>query len=65
MELEYATVKELKTYDSTVREQPVEADIVLPEYYPAIGKILKCLVEPSEESVTFADSRVSVAGTAE
>ena len=64
MELEYATIRELKTYDSAVREQPVEADIVLPEYYPAIGKILKCLVEPSEESVTFADGRVSVAGTA-
>ena len=64
MELEYATIKELKTYDSAVREQPVEADIALPEYYPAIGKILKCLVTPSEESVTFADGRVSVAGSA-
>ena len=65
MELEHTTVKELKLLDSVVREQPVEADISLPEYYPAIGRILRSFVLPSEEAVTFADGRVSVAGTAE
>ncbi len=64
MELEHTTVKELKLYDSVVREQPVEADLVLPEYYPAVGRILKCFICPAEEAVTFADGRVSVAGTA-
>ncbi|MBQ6066725.1 MAG: DUF3794 domain-containing protein [Clostridia bacterium] len=64
MELEHTTVKELKLYDSVVREQPVEADIALPEYYPAVGRILKCFVDPSEESVTFSEGRVSVAGAA-
>lgn len=63
MDLEHTTVKELKLLDSTVREQPVEADLVLPEYYPPIGRIMKCFVCPTEEAVTFADGRVSVAGT--
>ena len=65
MELEHTTVKELKLFDSIVREQPLETDISLPEYYPAIGRLLRSFVIPSEEAVTFADGRVSVAGTAE
>ena len=64
MELEQTTVKELKLLDSAAREQPVEADILLPEYYPPVGRILKCFVSPSEEAVAFADGRVSVAGAA-
>lgn len=64
MELEFATVKELKLFDSAVREQPIEADLVLPEYYPPIGRILKCFASPSEEAVTLAEGRVSVAGAA-
>ena len=65
MELEHMTVKELKLLDSVTREQPIEADLSLPEYYPAIERILRGFVCPSEEAVTFADGRVSVAGTAE
>lgn len=64
MELEFTTVKELRQFDSTVREQPIEADVILPEYFPAVGRILRSFVEPTEESVAFADGRVSVAGTA-
>ena len=64
MELEFTTVKELRQFDSTVREQPIEADVILPEYFPPVGRILKCFVTPTEESVAFADGRVSVAGAA-
>ena len=64
MELEHTTVKELKLLDSAAREQPVEFDLALPEYYPPVGRILKCFVTPTEEAVTFADGRVSVAGCA-
>ena len=31
MELEFTTVKELRQFDGMVREQPVEADLILPE----------------------------------
>ena len=56
MELEHTTVKELKLLDSAAREQPVEFDLALPEYYPPVGRILKCFVTPTEARSTFLAS---------
>ena len=64
MELEHTTVKEMKLLNSVIREQPVEFDVALPEYYPSVGRILRCFLTPTEEAVTFADGHVSVAGCA-
>lgn len=49
---------------SDVKEHTLEADMVLPDYFSNINKVLKFSVTPYEEMVTFSGDRVSVAGIA-
>lgn len=44
--------------------QNLETEIILPEYFDSISKILKCTVLPETESYTSAADRLSVAGNA-
>ena len=47
-----------------IREQPVNADLILPDYYPEISKILDCGIEFSEEAVTVTADKISISGAA-
>lgn len=44
---------------SSVQEQAVELDYVLPDYYPEIHKIIKCIAEPCVTSRNISDSILS------
>lgn len=50
-------------YDGTV-EQPLECDVLLPDYCPDIQKILRCEVVPSLLSCTPSGDRLSIEGMA-
>ncbi len=49
---------------SQIKEQALEADLILPDYYPEISKILDCAVTLSEEAVTLTADKVSISGAA-
>lgn len=53
-----------KKYDET-REQTIDIDAVLPDYYPEVNQILKCSAVLSVESVTSTGDKLSVAGEAQ
>ena len=65
MQTQTKTIKTKAAVFSDIKEQSVEADLILPDYYPDISKILKCSVSPSTEAVTVSGDRISVAGTAQ
>ena len=65
MEIETAVLKTPKLIFSGTKEQPVDADLILPDYYPEIAKILDCEALLSEEAVTVTADKVSVSGAAE
>ncbi len=46
-------------------QQNIDADIILPDYYDTIGKIIKCDVIPVTEALTINGDKISVAGIAE
>lgn len=49
-----------------IREQQnIETDIILPDYFDNISKVLKCSVTPKIEAYTPSSDRLSVAGKAE
>ena len=50
-------------YDGTV-EQPLECDVLLPDYCPDIQKILRCEVSPSLLTTSVNGERLSVDGVA-
>ncbi len=52
-----------KTEDT--KEQVTEFDVVLPDYYPEVNRILKCSVIPATESVSFAGDKLGVSGNAQ
>jgi len=64
METVCEIVKEPKIIFSQTKEQPVECDIVLPDYYPEISKILDCEVKLGREAVTVTADKISVSGKA-
>lgn len=64
MNTQTKVIKTKKTVFSDIKEQSIEADLILPDYYPDISKILKCSVVPVNESVTVSGDRISVAGIA-
>lgn len=64
MQTQNKTIKTKAAVFSDIKEQSVEADLILPDYYPDISKILKCSVNPSTEAVTVSGDRISVAGAA-
>ena len=47
--------------DTTV-EQPLECDVVLPDYCPDVARVLKCTLEPSILSAQAQGARVTVEG---
>ncbi len=65
MQTQTKVIKTKTAVFSDIKEQTVEADLILPDYYPDISKILKCSVSPSSEAVTVSGDRISVAGTAQ
>lgn len=64
MNMEKNTVKMIENLETDVKEQIVEADIILPEYYEEISKILKIDIVPTEETVTVTEGKYSLAGCA-
>ena len=64
MENQTDTVRELRTVFSRIKEHSVEADLLLPDYYPEIGKILDCSMELSQEDVTLTADKISLSGAA-
>lgn len=50
-------------YDGSA-EQPVDADITLPDYCPDIRRVLKCLITPRISGVQTAGDRATADGTA-
>ncbi|MBQ7070545.1 MAG: DUF3794 domain-containing protein [Ruminococcus sp.] len=48
-----------KTVLDTTCEQPVEKDIVLPDYYPDIFRVLRCCVTPSAEPHSVSGGKLS------
>ena len=65
MQTQTKIIKTKAAVFSDIKEQAVEAELILPDYYPDISKILKCSVSPSTEAVTVSGDRISVAGTAQ
>ena len=49
---------------SQTKEQQLEVDILLPDYYPEISKILDCGISLSEEAVTLTSDKISISGAA-
>lgn len=64
METVTSSIKEPKKIFSQTKEQPIECDIVLPDYYPEISRILDCGVNLSREAVTVTADKISVSGKA-
>ncbi|MBR0510638.1 MAG: DUF3794 domain-containing protein [Clostridia bacterium] len=58
------TVKSIDCIFSDAARQEIEADVLLPDYYPEVSRILNCDVSYSEESVTVSGDRISVCGQA-
>ncbi len=46
-------------------KQGIEADILLPDYYDTIGKLIKCSVTPYCENYVYSSGKLSVSGCAE
>ena len=49
---------------SGAAEQPIECDVVLPDYCPDVHKVLKCAVEPMISAAFLNGEKVLVEGTA-
>lgn len=58
------TVGVLEMLNSCTAEQPIDADITLPDYCPDIRRVLKCIVTPHISSVQTAGDRAVADGTA-
>lgn len=57
------TMNSIKTPDPVfeqTKEQPVNADLILPDYYPEISKLLDCNIEFSEEAVTINADKICI-----
>ena len=64
MEKKTAAIRTPKEIFAQTKEQSIEADLLLPDYYPEISKILDCAVRLSEEAVTVTADKISVSGAA-
>lgn len=64
MEKKTAAIPIPREIFSQTKEQSVEADLLLPDYYPEISKILDCTVALREEAVTVTADKISVSGAA-
>ncbi|MBR3768506.1 MAG: DUF3794 domain-containing protein [Clostridia bacterium] len=63
MNVEKIAIKSAKQPVSLSGQQNIETDIILPDYYDNISKILKCTIKPFVEAVTSTDDRISIAGS--
>lgn len=64
MERETAAFKNKALIFSETREHAVQSELLLPDYYPEVEKVLHCSVVFSEESVTLQADQICVAGRA-
>lgn len=64
MEIRENRIKTIEQIFSDAKEYSVESDMILPDYYPEVAKILDCSVVFSEEAVTLTTDKISVAGKA-
>ena len=65
MENQTSCMKHLKNVFSQTGEFPIECDLILPDYYPEISRILDCRIVLSDEAVTVTADKISVAGKAD
>lgn len=65
MQKEYVPVGGASAVFTDTKEQLIECELVLPDYYPEIGKVLKCGVSAGVEDVARSGDKVSVAGKAD
>ena len=59
-QIQTATIPSKIQIFSDTREQAVQCDMLLPEYYPEIEKVLSCGVQFSEESVALHGDKIAV-----
>ena len=64
MDIQVVAVNQLNSVSSQIKENTVDCDLILPDYYPEISKILDCRVQLSEEAVTVTADKISIAGVA-
>ena len=64
MDLETKTVLCPEIVFSQTKEQSIDTDLLLPDYYPEISKLLDCSVTLREEAVTVTADKISIAGAA-
>ncbi len=64
MNCETTCIKAIEEISAPSGQQNIEADIVLPDYYDSIGKIVRCELIPRVEAVNTTEDRVSVFGSA-
>ncbi len=64
MEQSSVVLKSKTMVFSDTKEQSIECEMLLPDYYPEVEKVLQCSMELSEESVSLHADKISVAGKA-
>ncbi len=57
-------IKSITEAANLTAQQNIDADIILPDYYDSIGKILKSEITPVIEAVTTSGDKISIAGIA-
>ncbi len=65
MQNEYVSLKGASVICTDAKEQLIECEAILPDYYPEINKVLKCSVTAGTEDVTVSGDKVSTAGKAD
>ncbi len=55
-------IKSITEAANLTAQQNIDADIILPDYYDSIGKILKSEIIPVVEAVTTSGDKISIAG---
>lgn len=64
MEQETAVFRCSRLVFSETKEQDVACDLLLPDYYPEVDKMLHCRMQLTEESVSLHADQIGVAGRA-
>lgn len=65
MQNDYLTLRGASVVFTDTKEQLIECEAVLPDYYPEINKVLKCSVTAGTEDIAVSGDKVSVAGKAD
>ena len=64
MEQETAVFKSKTLIFCETKEHALQSELLLPDYYPEVEKVLHCGVQLTEESVTLQGDKICVAGKA-